>query len=223
MRSVVERGTVFDVDLIPSSQAGLTGDATSYYPPRWRLTLLAIACAFLAAVLLLPATSDAPMLSAIGWLGTGSLALAAAVLLTRALRPGPTVVLDRQGITDRTTLAPTGLIRWDEITVIRKREIGRGMSAERLLEVVLSDPDGFRSRPRSWLRRIADGYRTALRQPPVSIAGSMVSAPIQSVMDEIRQRRPELQVLEGPPPAPSKLGFGRKRQPGRQHPDLPRW
>jgi hypothetical protein len=200
-------------------------DATRYYPPRWRLGLLALGCSFLVAVLLLPATSSVPFLIGIGWLGVGSLTPAAVVLLVRALRPGPTVVIDGQGITDRTTLAPTGLVRWDEITVIRKREVGRGTSAERLLEVVLSDPDGFRARPRGWLRRLSDRYRAALRQPAVSIAGSAVSVPMQMVMEDIRQRRPQLQVLEGPPRAPSKtrLLFGRQRQPGHRHPDIPNW
>ena len=200
-------------------------DATRYYPPRWRLWLLVLGCLFLVAVLLLPATSDVPFLIGIGWLGVGSIALAAAVLVALALRPGPSVVIDGQGITDRTTLAPTGLVRWDEITVIRKREVGRGMGAERLLEVVLSDPDGFRARPRSVLRRLSDRYRAALRQPAVSIAGSMVSVPLQVVMEDIRQRRPQLQVLEGPPPAPPKtrLLSGSQRRSGRQHPDLPRW
>lgn len=200
-------------------------DATRYDPPRWRLGLLALGCLFVVAVLLLPATSDVPLLIGIGWLGVGSLVPAAVVLLARALRPGPTVVIDGQGITDRTTLAATGLVRWDEITVIRKREVGHGMGAERLLEVVLSDPDGFRARPRSWPRRLSDRSRAALRQPAVSIAGSMVSVPLHVVMEDIRRRRPQLQVLEGPPPAPSKtrLMFGRQRQPGRQHPDVPRW
>jgi hypothetical protein len=190
-----------------------------------RLGLLALGCLFLVAVLLLPATSSVPFLIAIGWLGVASLAPAVVVLLARALRPGPTVVIDGQGITDRTTLAPTGLIRWDEITVIRKREIGRGMSAERLLEVVLSDPDGFQARPRGWLSRLSDRYRAALRQPAVSIAGSAVSVPMQMVMEDIRQRRPQLQVLEGPPPAPPKraLLFGRQRPSRGRHPDAPRW
>jgi hypothetical protein len=107
--------------------------------------------------------------------------------------------------------------------VVRKREIGRGRGAERVLEIVLSDPDGFRERPRGWLRRVADGYRAALRRPAVSISGSMISAPMQVVAAEIRQRRPDLQVLEGPPTAPPKLPFGRRQQSRHQHPDLPRW
>jgi hypothetical protein len=149
---------------------------------------------------------------------------ATAVLLARALRPGPTVLIDDDGITDRTTLAPAGLVTWGEIAVVRKREIGRGMGSERLLEVILSNPDEFRSRPRSLLWRATDRWRELLKQPAVSIPGSMVSVPLSTVMEEIRRRRPQLQVLEGPPPTPSKFRLrGGRQRPGREHPDLPRW
>jgi hypothetical protein len=210
------------VDLFPSAPDGAV---SSYYPPRWRLLLLALGCAGVAAVVLVPALTAGPVLAGISWVLAAVLAASVLVLLARALRPGPTVLIDRDGITDRTTLAPVGLVRWEEITVIRKRDIGRGMGAERLLEIVLADPDGFRSRRRGLLPRAIDGYRMLVRQPVVSIPGSMVSVPMQVLMDEIRQRRPGLQVLEGPPPAPSKFHMLRRRrpQPGRRHPDLPRW
>jgi hypothetical protein len=209
------------VELIPGSPAP---DATSYYPPRWRLLLLALTCAFLTAVFALPTLAESAFWVGLGWLGVTGFGIATIVLLMRALRPGPTVLIDDTGITDRTTLSPTGLIRWGEITVIRKKEIGRGMGAERLLEVILANPDEFRARPRSWLWRAIDGYRALLKQPAVSIPGSMVSAPLPRLMDEIRRRRPQLQVLEGPPPAPSKFRMvGRRQRPRRQHPDLPRW
>ncbi|MPZ28782.1 MAG: hypothetical protein GEV12_20890 [Micromonosporaceae bacterium] len=200
------------------------GGATRYYPARWRLLVLVLTCAFLVAVFLLPALNAGPVLAGISWGIVFLLGVAGLVLLWRAVRPGPSIVLDRDGITDRTTLAPIGLVRWEEITVIRKKEIGRGMGAERLLEVMLADPDGFRSRSNGWQRQATNRYRAALRHPLVSIPGSMVSVPMQVLMDDIRQRRPELQVLEGPPPAPSKFHMLRRRQqPGRKHPELPRW
>jgi hypothetical protein len=186
------------------------------------LLLLAVGCGLAAVICAVMAGADARVLAWVGRAGVVLLLLAAVVLIGRALRPGPTVVIDGEGITDRTTLASIGLVRWDEITVIRKREIGRGLGAERLLEIVLSRPEEFRARPRGWLRRVADGYRTLLRLPPVSIPGSMVSAPMQALMDEIRRRRPQLQVLEGPPPVP-RFRFGRRAEPRRRHPDLPRW
>jgi hypothetical protein len=207
------------VELIPAPAS----DATRYYPPRWRLLVLALTCAFLTAVLTLPTRADSLFLVSVGVLGAASFGIATAVLLARALRPGPTVLVDDTGITDRTTLAPTGLITWGEITVVRKKEIGRGMGAERLLEIILADPEEFRSRRRSWLWRAIDRWRGLLKQPAVSIPGSMVSVPLQRVMDEIRRRRPQLHVLEGPPPVPKLRLVGRRRQPRRQHPDLPRW
>jgi hypothetical protein len=212
---------VVGVELIPGPSGH---DAMSYYPPRWRLLLLALGCLACSAFMLVPTLSDFAFVAGLGWTGVTLFGLAAVVLVLRALRPGPTVVIDAEGITDCTTLATTGLVRWDQITVVRKKEIGRGMGAERMLEIVLSDPAGFRARPRSWFRRVADSYRAALRQPAVTIAGSMVSVDMATVMAEIRRRRPELQVLEGPPPLPPKLPRFRRAGPqGPERPDLPRW
>lgn len=217
MRCAAEPGTVSGVD------TPATGEPARFYPPRGRLLLLAAACLAVVAVFYLPASSGSPALTVIGWIGVALMATAALVLLMRAVRPGPSVVIDTEGITDRTTLAPVGLVRWQEITVIRKKEIGRGRGAERLLEVVLADPAGFFARPRGPLRRLTERYRSLLRQPLVSIPGSMVSVPMATVMDTIRTRRPELQILEGPPPAPPKFRLRHRPDPGRRHPDLPRW
>lgn len=194
-------------------------EATRFYPPRIRLLLLGLGCVLAAGICAIPTRADHPFLAGLGWLGVGLLALALVVLLARAIRPGPTLVIDAQGITDRTTIAPNGLVRWEEIIVIRKREIGRGRSAERLLEVVLADPDRFRARPRSRLGRLIDRYRDLLKHPLVSIPGSMVSEPMQRVADEIRRWRPELLVLEGPPPPPPKFRSRRRPQPPA-HPRL---
>jgi hypothetical protein len=221
MRCVSAEGTVVGVELIPGLPER---DATSYYPPRWRLLVLALGCLACGAFMLVPTLSEVAFVAGIGWAGVVLFGLAAVPLVLRALRPGPTVTIDAEGITDRTTLATTGLVRWEQITVIRKKEIGRGMGAERLLEVVLNDPDGFRDRPRSWVRRVADGYRAVLRQAAVTIPGSMVSVDMATVMAEIRRRRPGLQVLEGPPPLPPKLPRLRRTDSrGPKRPDLPRW
>jgi hypothetical protein len=209
------------VDLVPNSPVGA---AIRYYPPRVKLLLHTLTAWLVGAIFLLPALNGGPVLAGFGWIMVVLLGLAGLALLVRALRPGPTVTIDNDGITDRTTIAPIGLVRWEEITVIRKKEIGRGMGAERLLEIMLVDPNEFRSRHRGWLRRMTDRYRAALRQPAVSIPGSMVSVEMRVVMDAIRQRRPQLQVLEGPPPAPPKFHLLRRKQPpGRKHPELPRW
>jgi hypothetical protein len=221
MRWPGKRGYGFGVELIPGSPAP---DATRYYPPRWRLLVLALTCAFMTLLLFLPTTADSVFFAGIGWLGVTVFGIATLVLLARALRPGPTVLIDDTGIYDRTTLAPVGLVRWNDITVVRKREIGRGFGAERLLEVILTNPAAFRARPRNPLGRLIDLWRGLLKQPPVSIPGSMVSVPLSRVTEEIRRRRPQLQVLEGPPPPPPGIlrRLGRRRQP-REHPDLPRW
>jgi hypothetical protein len=193
-------------------------DGARFYPPRLRLLLLGLGCLVAAGICAVPTRADNLFLAGLGWFGVVLLALAVAVLVWRAVRPGPTVVIDAEGLTDRTTIAGHGLVRWEEITVIRKRQIGRGRSAERLLEVVLADPVQFRTRHRGRLGRLLDGYRDLLKHPLVSIPGSMVSAPIQRVADEIRRRRPELLVLEGPPPPPRRAwraGRGDPQSRGR--------
>jgi hypothetical protein len=181
--------------------------------------MLAGASAFFAAVGYIASRSDYSLLSWIGWIMLVGLGAGTFVMLGRALRPGPTLILDERGITDRTTLVPTGLVRWEEITVVRKREIGRGMGSERMLDVVLTNPGAFRTRPRPLARRLVDAYRRVVKQPDVHIPGSMVASPMPEVIDEIRRWRPQLQVLELPPPRPRVLG---RRQPGK-HPRPPGW
>lgn len=203
--------------------AGGPAGQQRFYPPRVKLALLALSCLFLAAVFILPAGADPAALRVIGQVAVVLMVLAALQLAARALRPGPSVIIDARGITDRTTLAPLGLVRWEEITVLRKKEIGRGRGAERLLEIVLADPEALHARHRGPLRRLTERYRALLRQPLVSIPGSMVSVPMTVVMKAVQDRRPQLQILEGPPAAPSRFRFRQRPETGRQRPDLPRW
>lgn len=186
------------------------------YPPRVRLLTLAVACAVLAVCGLGLAGAAAPLLAVVCALVGAALAVAAVVLGWRALRPGPTLRVDARGVTDRTGLVPTGLVRWEEIAAVRKREIGRGWGAERLLELVLVDPEGFAARPHGLARRVVLRYRALVGLPPVTVPGSMVSRPLGELIDELRRWRPELPVLELPPPLPGLFG---RRGGGR----TPRW
>lgn len=197
---------------------GWSGEATRFHPPRLKLLLMALASAFFAFLGAVAIGSGFPLVVGIGWLVLIGFVLGTLVLLVRALRPGPTVVLDRLGIIDRTALLPTGQIRWEQIAVVRKREIGRGWGSERMLEMGLADPDWLRDRPRSRARRLVDAYRRFVKQPDVFIPGSMVNVSMQRVIDEIRRWRPGLEILELPPPRPKLL----RR---RQAPTLrrPRW
>ncbi|QSB12645.1 hypothetical protein JQS43_13110 [Natronosporangium hydrolyticum] len=221
MRSVADPGYGVSVDGAGSSPA--PGGETVFYPPRGRLLLLAAGTGFMALASYLPTLSRFTLLVVGGWIMIVLLMIAALVLVARALRPGPSVVVDSDGIIDRTTLGPCGRIRWEEINVVRKREIGRGMGAERLLEILLTGQAAEQRRPAGWLRRLTERYRAALKQPPISLPGSMISVPMQGVVDALRQHRPQLEVLQGPPPAPSKFRWGPKPEKRRQHPQLPRW
>src|SRR5690606_13784535 len=175
------------------------GGTTRFYPPRFKLLIYTLVSALFAFVGFVASRADYTLLSWLGWCFLVGFGLGALVMIARTLRPGSTLEISEAGILERTTLFPVGLISWDEIVVIKKREIGQGMGSERLLEVVLTDPVGFRSRPRSLARRVVDLYRRLVKQPDVYIAGSMISAPIQAVIDEIKRRRPGLHVTELPP------------------------
>mgnify|MGYP006976776293 CR=1 FL=1 len=172
------------------------------YPPRVKLLALAAACVVLAACGLGLAAAAVPALAVASALVGVGLAAAGVVLGWRGLRPGPTLRVDARGVTDRTGLVPTGLVRWEEIAAVRKREVGRGFGAERLLELVLVDPEGFVARPGGWARRVALRYRALVGLPPVTIAGSMVSRPLGELIDEMHRWRPQLPVMELPPPLP---------------------
>lgn len=209
------------VNLVPGAP---DREQTRMYPPRAKLLVLAAGSLVAAGIGYLMRMADVAVLAGLGWILLVGFGLATALVLVRALRPGPTVAFDANGITDRTTLAPTGLVRWEDITVVRKREIGRGRGSERLLEVMLTDPDAFYARPRTVWRRLADRYRRLFKQPDVSLPGSMVDRPMQAVIDEIHRWRPDLQVLELPPPVPRlRHLFGRPSRPSDQHPKPPRW
>lgn len=187
-----------------------TGRApTLVHPPRWRLLLLAASCVVFAAIGTVPLHAEHPFYVTVGALGVAVFALGAALLMWRALRPGPTVVIDAEGITDRTTLAPLGLVRWEEIAAVRQREIGRGRGREPLLELVLADPDRFRARPASPLRRLVHRYRELVSQPYVHIPGSMVSMPLPELIARLRSWRPDLLVMEPPPAPPRRSRLGR--------------
>jgi hypothetical protein len=194
-------------------------EQSRFYPPRWKLLLLAATGAFFAAVGFAISGADFRWLAGIGWAMLVGFTLVTLVMLARAVRPGPTVILDAVGITDRTTLIPTGRVRWEEITVVRKREIGRGRGRERVLELVLADPEAFHVRERPAWRRLAERFRRTVGGPHLRIPGTMVHRPMPVVIEELRRWRPELQVLELPPPLPRLRS---RRAPGRG-PDLPRW
>ncbi|HEX7025406.1 MAG TPA: STM3941 family protein [Gemmatimonadales bacterium] len=193
------------------------GDATRFYPPRFKLLMYTLGSGLLTLIGFVTSRADYTLLSVLGWCFLVGFGLGTVLMIARTLRPGATLEISDTGILERTTLFPVGVVRWDEIVVIKKREIGSGLGSERLLEVVLADPAGFRSRPRSLARRALDVYRRLVKQPDVYIAGSMVSAPIQAVIDEIKRRRPELHVTELPP-RPRVI-----RRPGSEPFRPPRW
>jgi hypothetical protein len=193
---------------------------TVVHPPRWKLLLMVLTCAFFVVMCAVPAGSDNSVLMVLGVAGMAAVGIAGGAVLWLTVRPGPTVRIDAEGITDRTGVVPNGLVRWEEIAAIRKREIGRGRGAERVLDVVLVRPEEFRARRRGPLRHVVDRYRTLMGHPYVSIPGSAVSVPLDTLIEQMRRWRPELTVLELPPSLPGL--FRRRSRPEDRH-RPPRW
>jgi hypothetical protein len=206
------------VELIPPARP----TEARFYPPRFKLLALSATSGLFTFIGYAISRVDFVLFSLLGWAMAVGFGLATAVMLVRTLRPGPTLVVNAVGIIDRTTLVPTGLVRWEQISLVRKREIGRGRSSERLLDVVLEDEEAFYARPRSWLRRVGDRYRQLIKLPDVSVPGSMVSKPLQAVLDAMQRWRPDLPVLGLPPALPKPRIFGRQRA-ARHEFGPPRW
>jgi hypothetical protein len=211
-------GTVAGVDLIPSPDGQ---EQTRFYPPRFKLLLLTVTSAFFTGLGYVISLSSYTWLSVIGWIMFLAFVLATLVMLARTLRPGPTAIFDAEGFTDRTQLVPTGLVRWDEITVMRKREIGRGMGRERVLEVVLREPERFYAREGSRLRQLSERLRR-LRSDHLTIPSTMVSKPMPVIIAEVQRWCPDMQVLELPPPI-ARFRFSRHGTTTTGKPNQPRW
>ena len=63
-----------------------------------------------------------------------------------ALRPGPAVVVDRRGVTDRSSATAAGLVPWSEITGLGVWE-HRG---QRMVTVAVADPEAVLRRAHPW-------------------------------------------------------------------------
>src|SRR5690606_7660406 len=85
-------------------------EPSRFYPPRFKLLFLAASSAFFAFVGYLASRSDVIGVAVMGWTGLLLFAAGTVVMVLRALRPGPTLIIDETGIFDRTSLSPNGLV-----------------------------------------------------------------------------------------------------------------
>lgn len=88
------------------------------------------------------------------------------VLGTRlALRPGPALVVDRTGITDRSSATPAGFVPWSEITGLGTW----GHRGQQFVTVGVADPGAVLARVHPWAR---PALRASMRLSgtPVNIA-----------------------------------------------------
>ena len=90
---------------------------------------------------------------AVGWVGLAFFGLAGVMLVRQAVRIGPVVVIDADGLTDRRL--GVGPIGWQEITGYRTVTV----ESTRLLCLDLAEPDQFLGRLSAWKRVAAAANR----------------------------------------------------------------
>lgn len=97
-----------------------------------------------------------------------------------ALRPGPALVVDRTGITDRSSATPAGFVPWSEITGLGIRQL----QGQRIVTVAVADPKAV-------LRRAHPLARPAMRASmwisgtPVNIATTTLPMTSDQLVREI--------------------------------------
>lgn len=144
---------------------------------RTRLVLLALLCLIFVAggvaftlAIGLPSpdfTRNRPveeLLRSIGLLGAGLFGSCFVVIAGLALRRGPGLVIDDEGIVEHTSGRAAGRVRWEEVTGVR---LIRGASGP-LVGVDLADVEAHLDRLPGWRRWIVRS-NVATGSPPVTI------------------------------------------------------
>ncbi len=119
-------------------------------PPkkRWRLAGLGVLVTILAAGLVAYQREKFELiLGLVGLVLFGPLTIASVV---RAVRNRPVLVLDADGLTDRSSLISGGFIPWQEVQRIEDRLFRRRV----FLTVTVTDRAAFRARQPAWRRLI---------------------------------------------------------------------
>lgn len=110
--------------------------------------------------------------------------LATVFYLIMLLRRSPLLVVDAQGIDDRSSAIPGGRIMWEDITHIRLVRFSR----QKNICIHLADPKAYLSRQRGakrWLMAI--NFR--LSGTPVNITGQSMGVSLEQVYEEMELRR----------------------------------
>ncbi|WP_238654155.1 STM3941 family protein [Paenibacillus piscarius] len=126
----------------------------------------------------------ANLLRTLGIACTAMFGLATVIYLMMLLRRSPLLVVDAQGIDDRSSAIPGGRIMWEDITDIRLIRF----SGQKNICIHLADPKAYLARQRGvkrWLMAI--NFR--LSGTPVNITGQSMGMSLDRVYEEMELRR----------------------------------
>jgi len=137
-----------------------------------------IACVFMLAG---AGSKERPVIRAvlrgIGAIGVPFCGLSALYAGRRLFDPTPGLVLDAEGIIDRSNLIGAGRVRWDEIREIRVTQSVR----QKFLTVIVSDPEKFIQRGNP-MRRKAAAANHRMAESPVNITARTLKIPFDQLV-----------------------------------------
>jgi hypothetical protein len=167
------------------------------FAPKATLFKLAVGCmALIAGGLWLFQTSTnlfrrSASVVAIVFFGVGLI-----VLLLRLVRRAPVLEIDSLGVTDRSSLLPAGLLRWDEISSVKIYTIelhSHGRTIERRF-LGVHPRAGAVDNLAHPLRRLVQRLNRRAGYTPISIAESALPFSLEELVDQMQRYHPALNV-----------------------------
>ena len=158
------------------------------FPRRKKQVLLMIGCLGLAiscAVVLLTSKGVLGVANVIPWAVFLICGFAGLQLLGRVLRPRPVLVIDEQGLMDRSSIAGVGLIPWADIASVRVVDY----QTQKILAIEMKDPQKYLDRANP-LRRQAMRLNRSLAGTPFIVPLATVMASDVTLMAEIDKYLP---------------------------------
>ena len=154
---------------------------------------------------------DVPMWAVVVVSGIGAPLMTACFLwsLYRLMSPRPSVIVNREGITDNAAATSVGLIRWEEISRIVRFDMG----STRYLGIDLVDREEFFSRlPSAKASLLRAGYR--MSNFPISIPQTTLTVSADELAQQITAFRQAMALNAAPvPPRPSSPAVPAARCP----------
>jgi hypothetical protein len=175
----------------PGRHTLTTVEAVRLYTPRRRLVVLLLGAAgFVAAGLTFILTSVGGVIGdVIGVLGVAFFGSAGVYILVELVHRRPTLLIDADGITDRSSLAAAGRLLWSEIGVVTIYSVG----GQRMLGILPSDPGAAVARTTP-IRRALLRMNAGFGFPAINLPEVTLPYPLERLIDEMRRHNPDLQV-----------------------------